>query len=44
MFKHKDSHKFTLEARSLKFIIDYVISNNKLADMVLDASLPMARS
>lgn len=35
-FNHKDSHKFTWEARGSKSIIDYAICNNKLADLVLD--------
>ena len=35
-FDHKDSHKFTWEARSLKSIIEYGICNYKLAELDLD--------
>ena len=35
-FDHKDSHKFTWEARSLKSIIDYGICSYKLVELVLD--------
>ncbi|KAJ4440326.1 hypothetical protein ANN_08465 [Periplaneta americana] len=36
LFDHEDSHEFTWEARNLKSIIDYIICNNKIANMVLD--------
>ena len=37
MFEHKDSHKFTWEARNTRSIIDYILCNNRISDMVLDA-------
>ncbi|NSM56166.1 RNA-directed DNA polymerase [Wolbachia endosymbiont of Atemnus politus] len=35
-FKHKDIHRFTWEARGYKSIIDYIISNMKMSEMIID--------
>ena len=35
-FSYKDSHKFTWNASGSKSIIDYMVCNNKLAELVLD--------